>query len=254
MESIKEVLGRCQPSTVTRPSIETHSRYSPDPLCPICRGGGFVCATDANGNPVYSVVRSCSCLRKSAQQYMRTDAFRTERGANPAQTFENFKRATAPECYDRAKAWSSADATFQWFLVYGGVGNGKSHLCSAALNQLLDRGLNGSLRIAALFLSMLRAGIADHSIDDMMAGYQALPYLILDDLGAGMKKPSEPSGEWEWMQIEQLLVARYDPPKPTMVVTNLDWRELPPRIASRFQDTVVSRIVRNDAGDYRGKR
>jgi DNA replication protein DnaC len=185
---------------------------------------------------------------------MRTDTSRVERGANPQQTFATFNRELAPKCYDAAKLWSSADAPFQWLLIYGGVGNGKTHLCSAALNQLVDRGLNGTLRIAALFLSMLRAGIADHSIDDMMAGYQALPYLILDDLGAGMKRPSEPSGEWEWMQIEQLLVARYDPPKPTMVVTNLDWRDLPPRIASRFQDTALSRIVRNDAGDYRGKK
>ena len=96
--------------------------------------------------------------------------------------------------------------------------------------------------------------MADHTTDDVMASYQNVSELIIDDMGAGMKHPSEKGSEWEWARIEELLVSRYDALLPTMATTNLDLADLPERIVSRFGDVVCSRMVQNKALDYRAQK
>lgn len=173
------------------------------------------------------------------------------------QTFDNFRvplNGGNREARDAARAWTDPRATFIWLLIYGGTGNGKSHLCNAALLALLNRGVQARLTTASTILQSLRAGIQDHTADDRMQSYQQAPVLIIDDLGAGMKHPEEKGSEWEWSRIEEIIVWRYENVLPTMATTNLQPSELPERIASRFNDTAMSRIVHNAGGDYRGQK
>jgi DNA replication protein DnaC len=173
------------------------------------------------------------------------------------QTFGNFRvppKGGNRDARDAARAWTDARATFIWLLIYGGVGNGKSHLCNAALRALLGRGVSARLTTAATILQSLRTGIGDHTADERMQSYQQAPVLIIDDLGAGMKHPTEKGSEWEWARLEEILVWRYENLMPTMATTNLQPSELPERIASRFGDTAMSRIVHNAGGDYRGQK
>lgn len=160
----------------------------------------------------------------------------------------------ARDARDAALAWTHPGATFIWLLIVGGVGNGKSHLCNAALLALLRRGKSAKLVTAAGILSALRVGISDHTTDAIMAEYQQIPALIIDDIGAGMKHPEEKGSEWEWARVEELLVWRYENVMPTFCTTNLQPSELPERILSRFKDGELSRIVHNAAGDYRETR
>jgi len=206
-----------------------------------------------DGEPVYNIAKPCDCYVVAAKAYINGDVYRAGYGARPVvQTFDNFVLIHgARESYNAAKAWTDPAADFIWLLLYGGVGNGKSHLCNAALNVLLSRGEKSRLITASSLLSELRMAMSDHTTDIVMRGYQETSELIIDDLGAGMKHPMEPASEWEWARIEELLVARYDGLKPTMVVTNLDWSDLPERIASRFQDREFARMLQNEAPDYR---
>lgn len=173
------------------------------------------------------------------------------------QTFDNYRvdlRGGNREAYTAAKAWTDPRATFIWLLIYGGVGNGKSHLCNAALVALLKRGAKARLVTAAKFLQQLRMGMNDHTSDAIMREHQEIPSLIIDDLGAGMKHPEEKGSEWEWSRIEELLVSRYENFMQTMCCTNLDIPELPERIRSRFGDASASLTVENAAPDYRGQK
>jgi len=54
--------------------------------------------------------------------------------------------------------------------------------------------------------------------------------------------------------MEDILVTRYENLLPTMMTTNMDWSQLPERIASRFDDRQLSRRVHNEAPDYRGQK
>jgi DNA replication protein DnaC len=188
--------------------------------------------------------------------YLNGQQYHAEQGARPAhQTFENFLLMPGSrDAFNAAKVWVDPKAAFIWLLIYGGVGNGKSHLCNAALGTLLSGGVKAKLVTASQLLAQLRIAMADHTTDAVMAGYQSVPTLIIDDLGAGMKHPGEPASEWEWARIEELLVARYERLLPTMVVTNLDWASLPERIASRFDDRAIARRVENTAPDYRREK
>ena len=219
----------------------------------MCHGAGFLHPLDHLGEPLYNLAVPCDCYVKSAKAYLEGKPYALAHGASPqGQTFENFLlSASTRPIFDLVKAWVDPRADFIWLIIYGGTGNGKSHLCNAALTVLLHRGQQARLVTASALLASLRRAMADHTTDDVMASYQNVAELIIDDMGAGMKHPSEKGSEWEWARIEELLVSRYDALLPTMATTNLDLAELPERIVSRFGDMACSRMVQNKAPDYR---
>jgi DNA replication protein DnaC len=212
--------------------------------------------TGPDGEPQYRLAVPCRCLQERQRQHVQSPEYQRQQGARPsAQTFDNFRvpvKGGARDARDAAHTWTDPRATYIWLLIYGGVGNGKSHLCNAALKELLQRGVRAKLTTAAEILQALRVGMQDHTTDDVMRQYQETPALIVDDLGAGMKHPDEKGSEWEWGRIEELLVFRYENLLPTMATTNLIPGQLPERIRSRFEDTGMSRMVLNAGSDYRG--
>ena len=264
MRKFKEVYDDSRKGTSTQSLLPTpaHSYatdgrcYRPDEHCLMCKGGGFLHPLNENGEPHYHLVVPCACYVKSAKAYLAGHEYQEKQGANlKSQTFANFRLAIGPggsrEAVEAARAWCDPKAEFIWLLIYGGTGNGKTHLCNAALTALFARGRNARLVTASGFVAALRMGMDDHTTDTVMAEYQQVIALIVDDLGAGMKHPSEKGSEWEWGRIEELLVARYEAMRPTMCTTNLDLSQLPERIASRFSDKQMARVVLNAGGDYR---
>ena len=226
--------------------------------CSVCKDREWLHPIGPDGEPQYHLAVPCKCLQAALRRMGESVDYQRRQGARPvAQTFENYKidlRGGNRDAFLAVKAWTDPKASYIWLLLYGGVGNGKSHLCNAALLALLNRGVKAKLATAAGILSGLRRGIETHTTDDLMAEYQQMPTLIIDDLGAGMKHPNEKGSEWEWARIEELLVWRYENVMPTMCCTNLDLPDLPERIRSRFGDRELSRIVENKAGDYRGQK
>lgn len=222
--------------------------------CQKCHDLEWLHPTGVDGRPCYNQAVPCECLKSRLQQKIASPEYQRERGGRASQTFDNFEvniRGGNRDARDAAKAWTTANADFIWLLVYGGTGNGKSHLCNAALAELLKRSIGAKLVTASRILSELRVGMSDHTTDAVMAEYQQIAALIVDDIGAGMKHPSEKGSEWEWARIEELLVFRYENVMPTFCTTNLQPSDLPERILSRFKDGELSRIVHNAAGDHR---
>jgi len=226
--------------------------------CSICKDSEWLHPTGPDGEPQYHLAVPCQCFIEAQRRRLESPVYQRQQGARPVeQTFDNFRvppQGGNRDARDAARAWTDPRATFIWLLIYGGTGNGKSHLCNAALLALLNRGVQARLTTASTILQSLRAGIQDHTADDRMQSYQQAPVLIIDDIGAGMKHPTEKGSEWEWARLEEILVYRYENVLPTMATTNLQPSGLPERIASRFKDTGMSRIVHNAGGDYRGQK
>ena len=80
----------------------------------------------------------------------------------------------------------------------------------------------------------------------ILEGFCKMPYLIIDDVGMGGS-----GSDWEYGQLEEIIIVRYRERLFTILTTNRDLTELPERVVSRFRDPEVGRIVLNEGEDYR---
>jgi len=165
-------------------------------------------------------------------------------------TFKNFDPVSGTEKALAAfKALASGKTEWKMLLCYGGVGNGKTHLCEASAITLYERGLFGRVTTMAQIMRALK----DSMRNEFSIPYSALldrfcyaDRLIIDDVGMGGS-----GSEWEFGQLEEIVVVRYRERLFTILTTNRDLTELPERIVSRFRDPDVGRVILNSADDYR---
>jgi len=163
-------------------------------------------------------------------------------------TFENFKPMPGTE---RALAAFKAVLAGPEFMLlcYGGVGNGKTHLCEAAAIELYKRGKFCRVMKMPEMLSTLRRAIDDPEMnyDVILDNYCYAERLIVDDIGAGGS-----DSDFGDRVLERIVVARYGRQLFTIVTSNREISELPERVKSRFEDVVTSYLVLNEGADYRG--
>ena len=134
-------------------------------------------------------------------------------------------------------------------LIYGGVGNGKTHLLEAMAIELYKRGLFVRVMTMSQMMIALKAGMnrgAWPNYDWLISSYCLADRLIIDDVGMGGSGSS-----WEWGQLEDIMIARYRERLFTIFTTNMDITELPERIVSRFYDPDVGSCVLNSGVDFR---
>jgi len=186
------------------------------------------------------------CLKEQFQAYRRGEPYLAKRGIQPRQTFETFKAILGTEkALAASKSLAEGDADSCWLLIYGGVGNGKTHLANAVAHRLNERGIDCRLSTIPDLTASLRQAIKQDNLEEQIEELKNLLALVLDDFGM------EYGTDWERARIEELLDSRYRNYRITMMTTNLDLVNLPERILSRFSDTKRSRRVLNRGGDYR---
>lgn len=227
--------------------------YSPDPDCSVCKGAGFVHPQKDGASPNYHRVIPCpapNCLLQSMKAHERGEPFARKHGVTePTQIFATFEPVPGTEnALKYAQALAQGESEFIWLLIYGGVGNGKTHLCNAIANEALSRGLSVRVTSVADLFSELRSSIDDHGADKLMEEIKRTFLLVLDDLGV------EYGTDWEQAKFDELMASRFANARPTVLTTNKDITNLPSRIRSRFEDRRLSRVAYNSAGDYRKRR
>lgn len=168
-------------------------------------------------------------------------------------TFQNFKLvAGTGKALAAFKALASGRTDWKLLLCYGGVGNGKTHLCEATALALYKRGIFSRVLTMARIMRALKECIkGDFGItsDALLGLYCTASVFILDDVGMGGS-----GSEWEFGQLEEIITYRYRERLFTILTTNRDLTELPERIVSRFRDPDIGRIVLNEAPDYRPEK
>lgn len=176
------------------------------------------------------------CLKQSIQGGM----------VGEVQTFSNFKQVKGTEKALRcAKALAYGEAKFVWLLIYGRPGNGKTHLCNAIVREVRDRRLNVRMILATDLFSLLREAIKNNQTDELLRRFKEIFFLAIDDYGV------EYGSEWEQAKFDELMTSRFATARPTVLITNRDFTELPERLQSRFTDKVMAQVAHNDAPDYR---
>ena len=168
-------------------------------------------------------------------------------------TFATFKKVNgAREACSAFLALSTGKTKWQLLLCYGGVGNGKTHLCEALVIALYKRGLFTRLITMSRLMGTLKRAMnqgAQSTLDELVDRYSKAQRLVIDDVGMGGS-----GSEWEWGQLEEIIVNRYRDNLLTVLTSNLDLKQIPERIVSRFGDREKGRIVLNEAPDYRPEK
>ena len=161
-------------------------------------------------------------------------------------TFESFKLVPGTKkALSAFKSLASGRTRWKMLLCYGGVGNGKTHLCEAAVITLYKRHLICRVLTMARIMGVLHECIGPErktAREELLNNYSYADRLIIDDVDGT---------QWEFDQLEKIIRWRYRERLLTILTTNLDLEKLPVRVVSRFSDPDVGRVVLNEGADYR---
>lgn len=224
--------------------------YHPKHGCVACHGAGFVHPRKEDGSTDYTKVVPCrakGCLCDSAIAY-KMGKIRANSGViEQKQCFESFNAEIPGVKKAYTASWRIAEdlGDVNWLLIYGGVGNGKTHLLNSIANRVMDRGIPTRLVMMADLMAELRMSMEDHKADQRLDELKKVPFLIIDELGL------ELGTDWEKSRIEELFASRWANARHTVVATNRDITELPQRLQSRFRDKHFGKAIINEAPDYR---
>lgn len=248
MEHIGNILKRAIPdhqlSENKEPSPATEYK------CQYCRDGGYVHPLKEDGKPNYSdsvICRKCMSPERICQ-FLGVSSLES--------TFENFNVVKgAEDAFKAASLIATLETEWKLLLIYGTWGNGKTHLLEAIALEIWGKGHSVKIQTFPDFMARLKGTFdkttepEDMSFNDLMAHLCTMRYLLLDDVGtAGSFTP------FSLNQLERIMLSRYRDNLFTVITTNLDYKDLPRFVTSRFSDSEKARIVWNEAADYRPKK
>ena len=157
-------------------------------------------------------------------------------------TLENFKpRKGAEEALLAATemAWGN----LCWLLIYGGVGNGKTHLAYAVVLEYINQGRGAKFVYCPSVVTEIRYSSGEKPLK-LLQELQAVPLLVMDDFYY--------STDWEGQRLEEVINQRYMRKLPLMLTTNKDIATIPKSILSRFRE--MGKVKLNKAPDFRGTK
>ncbi len=233
------------------PSLENPGREAE---CLTCRDGRWVKRNVPLGHEDWGKIIPCPNCSQWREDEERKKSILRHSGIPEARrecNLASFHYAPgAEDAFAATQAMAEGKADFIWLLLYGGTGNGKTHLAYAIGLAAMERGLTVRFYTTPkLFAEMrLAIGIEGNSIDQVILDLAALDLLILDDIGV------EAGSDWEKAKLDEIIDARYASKKLLVATSNMDPRQLPDRIRSRFKDVSLARMVWNKAQDYRPQK
>lgn len=205
--------------------------------------------------PIYSQLVPCTapgCQAEQLHELALQQGFDERRGIAPLQTLDSFEPVQgAIKCLEAAKALANGTAP-PFLLIFGDLGNGKTHLANAVALKLSHAGHKSRCRTMADILEWLHEGIDKNNLAERVRELGELDVLVIDDFEA--KRCEGEKGAWAKEKLEQIIDHRYRAMRITMVTTNDQDTELPARIYDRFQDKEIAVVRWNKADNYRPQK
>ena len=150
---------------------------------------------------------------------MRTWTFANDNGKCPQMKHAHFY----------VENWPTMQAENIGYLLWGGVGTGKSYFAGCIANALMEQEVAVRMTNFALILNDLTASFEGRN--EYIARLCRAPLLILDDFGM------ERGTEYGLEQVYNVIDSRYRSRRPLIVTTNLSLQDL-----QHPQDTAHARI------------
>ncbi len=264
MESIGEVLKR-----VPTPRRTGRAASPASDACPLCGGAGYLRADVAVDDPRFGRMVPCSCTKELLEERrLRRLQERSNLGPLRGKTFENFvtdpssrgrPAKNSPEAAHRAarifaergertETQRLERPRFEWLVLLGNHGSGKTHLAAAIANYRLQQARPAIFVVVPDLLDRLRATFApssDVSYDELFEAARSTALLVLDDLGA------QSTTSWAQEKLYQIINERYNRRLPTVISSNLSLDDMELRLRSRIGDTNLAETYVIQARDAR---
>ena len=162
--------------------------------CKECLNRGFIWKLEErvgrDGKPIYVEVHSkCDCMK------VRASIRRMKRsGLEPLLKRCTFDQYEATEKWqqtikEKAMAFPKVSEGLEnkWFFIGGGVGSGKTHLCTAIARDFLLQGKEVRYMLWVKHSQELKAAVNDESYGEMLSALQNVEVLYIDDFFKPMK-------------------------------------------------------------------
>jgi len=131
----------------------------------------------------------------------------------------------------------------------GEPGSGKTYLLEAVALYWRKQGKFARVIKFETVLSFLKRAMTPRALPDyetVLDNFCKAERLLIDDYGMGTK-----DSEFTKNILEVLIDYRYHESLPTIVTTNKDIPDIPPRVYSRFSDKSRGMVILNKGKDYR---
>lgn len=166
-------------------------------------------------------------------------------------TFGSFRTsgvaASVLEGYRAAHEFALAPRGF--LVLLGANGTGKTHLAFAVVNHQQSKPAEQRPLWLAFtapdLLDMLRSGYEAGDYAELLGLCSKVELLLIDDLGV------ESGTAWANEKLFQIINHRYQRELATVFTSNSRLENLPPRIADRLAEPIVSRVVLMVGNSYR---
>lgn len=231
-------------------SANTHHSSENADVCPRCKGAGYLRLDAPVDHPNFSRLIPCVCKRQERWERASTDLGEySNMHLIMSWTFESFDSSIPGTETAYTVAREYAEDPYNWLMLVGPYGCGKTHLAAAIANyarQQLD--MRPIFTVVPDLLDYLRSTFspnADATYETRFEAIRAADLLILDDLGTENTTP------WAREKLFQVVNHRYMERLPTVITTNVKLEKIEGRICSRLLDRNLSTLVEITADDYR---
>ena len=224
------------------------------------KGGHIYCKTcneRIDGKPISMldkpmIIRTaCKCVRdrqeqeKQREKLLKQDRLRQHCFISKNQiayTFENVDEDTDKDIIKKAKNYVKHFEEMRkdnvGLLLYGNVGSGKTYIaCSIANAIITEYSYTVKMRNFAQILNDLQKGGFNLDRNEYIEQITSSTLLILDDFGI------ERNTEYALEQIYNVINARYLKARPTIITTNLNFKDIEKEQEDIMLGRIYSRII-----------
>lgn len=201
-------------------------------------------------SPNFSRLVQCVCKRDESRARQTAElSDLSSPGVLSNWTFESYSTdlPATREAYEVARDY--AEDPYNWLVLCGPYGCGKTHLAAAVANYARkELHMNPIFAVVPDLLDYLRSTFAPNSEARYEARFEAVRtanLLVLDDLGTENTTP------WAREKLFQIVNHRYMHRLPTVFTTNVDPELIEGRVRSRMFDAQLSTVLFIEADDYR---
>lgn len=206
--------------------------------CPKCknRGGSYYPRYSKDFGYWSSVWRECSCMK------LRREAERRERSGLSKQfvkySFDNYKTYEPWQNHilSEAHAYVNNPAN-RWFFIGGQPGCGKTHICTAMVGALINKGFNARYMIWNVDTSEIKRDINNSEIYAQKVDYlKKAEVLYIDDFFK--RGRSNVVSDADVSLTFEIINYRYNECKPTIISSELSLNEI-----AGIDEALGSRII-----------
>lgn len=208
--------------------------------CSVGLESGYLCdSCEKDNERILEARRSRDAMDDLARRLR--DSGLSPRYRSGAASLETFIDETPHEkaAKQSIKAMVEGKSARPWLYIYGPAGTGKTHLAASALAAFVAAGGSGRfVSLVDLLGRMRRSFGRDGENDyDILESYRSARLLVVDDLG------TEKSTPWGIQVLTDLVNARYESGKATIITSNFGISKLASRLALPDEEIAAERIV-----------